>query len=76
MNKLQLAERLKYNRQIINKLSEIIEKHPYLRFGQILVDTNIIELIPDRPHGDSMVGIDPFYEESKITLEKILKSNL
>lgn len=34
--------RLLYNRAIINKLSELVEKHPYLRFGQLLVDSGIV----------------------------------
>ena len=40
------------NREIIKILSEIIEKHPYYRFGQILFNYNIC------------TGRDPFYDES------------
>ena len=42
------------NREIIKILSEIIEKHPYYRFGQILFNYNIC------------TGRDPFYDESII----------
>ena len=48
MKKLNFAFRQEYNQKILEKLSKIIEEHPYLRFGQILVNYNIIEkLFPD-----------------------------
>lgn len=39
--------RLVYNRAIVNKLKELIELHPYLRFGQLLVDCDIVETLGD-----------------------------
>lgn len=54
------------NREIIKILSEIIEKHPDYRFGQILFNYNIC------------TGRDPFYDESIDTLNNLIqqKQNL
>ena len=62
-------ERQKYNKLILETLSKLIEKHPDLRFGQILVDCGIIEL---QMMGDRLMAIDPFNEESKITWKRML----
>ena len=68
-------ERQKYNRLILETLSKLIEKYPDLRFGQILVDCDIIRYEPsvlcDGPREDILV-IDPFNEESKITWKRML----
>jgi len=61
--------RLEYNREIINKLSELVEKYPDLRFGQILANAEVIIYKNDY---DETVPIDPFYEESEITWKRIL----
>lgn len=63
--------RQKYNRKIISKLSEIIEQNPDLRFGQILVNYNIIDLVPDHLHGNALIALDPFNEESEVTWNKM-----
>ena len=65
--------RQEYNRKIISKLKELIESYPDLRFGQILVDYNIIDLVPDRLHGNALVALDPFNEESEVTWNKMCK---
>ena len=65
-------ERQKYNKLILETLSKLIEKHPDLRFGQILVNTDIIELIPDSLHGNALIVLDPFNEESEITWKRML----
>ena len=57
-------ERQKYNKLILERLSKLIDKYPDLRFGQILVNSNIIELVPDY-NNTTMVALDPFNEESK-----------
>ena len=49
------------NREIIKILSEIIEKHPYYRFGQILFNYNIC------------MGRDPFFDESVDTLKNLIQ---
>ena len=70
-------ERQKFNRQIVEILSILIEKHPDLRFGQILVDCDIIryekEVLCDGQREDILV-IDPFNEESEITWKRMLLS--
>lgn len=65
--------RQEYNRKIISKLKELIESYPDLRFGQILVDYNIIDLVPDCLHGNALVALDPFNEESEVTWNKMCK---
>lgn len=61
--------RLEYNRAILETLTELVEKHPDLRFGQILVDCEIIKVIPS---DKQLLAEDPFYEESKTTWERML----
>lgn len=60
-----------YNREIIGKLSELVEEYPDFRFGQILFNFVL-------SHSQSELGQihidDPFYEEPKITLERITKN--
>lgn len=60
-----------YNREIIGKLSELVESQPDFRFGQILFNYVLNHTISDlgQIHVD-----DPFYEESNVTLERITKN--
>ena len=51
--------RYSYNKEIVSKISKIIEMYPELRFIQILYAIGILD------------GADYFYEESKVTNEKI-----
>ena len=72
-------ERQKYNRLIVKTLSELIEKHSYLRFGQLLVDCDALKYIPDAlvdGQRENLLLVDPFYEESEVTLDRILKSRI
>lgn len=62
-------ERQKYNKLILETLSKLVKKHPDLRFGQILVNADIITYKNDY---DEMVVEDPFNEESKITWNRML----
>ena len=64
-------ERQKYNKLILERLSKLVDKYPDLRFGQILVDCDIIELVPERIHGNTLIALDPFNEESEITWKRI-----
>lgn len=70
-------DRLKYNKQILEALSLIVEKNPNLRFGQILANCNIIQyeqgVILDGQRED-VLTIDPFYEESDITFKRVVNS--
>ena len=72
-----MNNRQKYNKLILETLSKLIEKHPDLRFGQILVDCDIIryekEVLCDGQREDILV-IDPFNEESEITWKRMLLS--
>lgn len=70
-------ERQKYNKLILETLSKLIEKHPDLRFGQILVNSEVIQLEEVLLEGERQTvlkGIDPFYEESEFTWER-MKNN-
>ena len=67
-------ERQKYNKLILETLSKLVDKYPDLRFGQILVNTDIIELIPDSLRGNALIALDPFNEESETTWNK-MKNN-
>lgn len=58
-----LSTRLQYNMVISSILLTLVDKCPDLRFQQILVNADIWQ------------STDPFYEESKQTLEKLLESN-
>ena len=68
-------ERQKYNRLILETLSKLIEKYPDLRFGQLLVNCDIIKYEPsvlcDGQREDLLI-IDPFNEEPKIMWERML----
>ena len=63
-----MLNRKLYNTAIVRKLQELVEEYPDLRFGQILVNTGIIEL---QMMGDRLIAIDPFNEESEIMWERI-----
>ena len=60
-----IALRQSANREIIEILSDMVERYPDLRFGQILAITEAIQYIPDsRPYIDTVDIKDPFNEES------------
>ena len=67
-------ERQKYNKLILERLSKLVDKHPDLRFGQILVNCDIIKYEPsvlyDGQHKD-ILTIDPFSEEPKFMWERM-----
>ena len=64
-------ERQKYNKLILATLSKLIDKHPDLRFGQILASAEVITYKNDY---DEMVVEDPFNEEPKVIWER-MKNN-
>ena len=66
-------ERQKYNELILERLSKLVKKYPDLRFGQILVNSDIIELVPDYSNS-AMVALDPFNEEPEVMWER-MKNN-
>ena len=70
-------ERQKYNKLILETLSKLIDKYPDLRFGQILVNSEVIQLEEVLLEGERQTvlkGIDPFYEEPEFTWER-MKNN-
>lgn len=60
-----------YNNTIINKLSELVQKFPEQRFGQLLVNSDIIQYDPDILVDGQREVIDPFYEESEFTWKRM-----
>ena len=71
--------RQEYNLLIVEKLRELICKYPDLRFGQILVNCDIIqeeEVLLEGERQTVLIGIDPFYEESEDTLNRMMKSRI
>lgn len=58
------------NKRILEILGEYVDKYPDWRFGQILVNSNVVTVIHT---SNGTVCDDPFYEESKVTLEKAIK---
>ena len=69
-------ERHKYNKLILETLSKLVDEHPYLRFGQILVDCRINkyekEVLCDGQR-ENLLTVDPFNEESEVTWDRMLK---
>lgn len=69
-----MNNRLVYNRAIVDKLSKLIEKYPDFRFGQLLVNTEIIQYCSDL--NEQMFVKDPFNEESKITWNRMVNNKI
>ena len=60
-----------YNNTIINKLSELVQKYPEQRFGQLLVNSDIIQYKTDISVDGQLEVMDPFYEESELTWKRM-----
>lgn len=72
MIKDQENTRLKFNRKILSKISNLMYTYPNMRFGQILCDLGINEL----EHAADFTFIkDNFNEESEVMFNRINKSN-
>ena len=70
-----IAGRQQANQEILRSIEEMVNKHPDLRFGQILVNLGIIQYQRD-PASFDIIGIkDPFNEESVVTLNRIRKND-
>ena len=63
--------RLLYNKAIIDKLSELVDKFPEQRFGQLLVNSGIIQYKTDISVDGQLEVMDPFYEESELTWKRM-----
>lgn len=68
-------ERIDCNTEIINIISDAVNKYPDMRFGQILVNLNIIQY-EGNTYDDILITKDPFNVESKKMLQNIKNSNL
>ena len=68
-------ERIDCNTEIINIISDAVNKYPEMRFGQILVNLNIIQY-EGNTYDDVLITKDPFNVESKKMLQNIKNSNL
>lgn len=62
-----MMTRQEANKKILEKLAKMVEKYPDWRFGQLLVNCNLLEII------DLGKVADPYHEESEQTLENILE---
>lgn len=58
-------DREDYNHVIMMILTYMIDKHPELRFNQLLIDCST-----------TVVGEDLFHEESRMTLARMMKDEL
>lgn len=67
------SERYKYNMLILIELLKLAEEYPYLRFGQLLINFNILELAGSR---ENIYIKDCFNEESEIMYKRMLKRKL
>lgn len=63
-----MKDRKLYNTAIVEKLKELVDEYPDMRFGQILVNAGIIKVIPS---DKQLLVEDPFYEEPKVTWERV-----
>lgn len=68
----KIEKRQEYNIKILDILAEQVERYPNLRFGQILINTNVLEHFCKDPSGFHV--FDPFNEESFETYERIMKT--
>ena len=77
--KLKIDQRQAANREIIEILSDIVERYPELRFGQILAISNVIQYehcakqnLTSRNHNPYIEVVkDPFHEESIDMLTRV-----
>lgn len=64
--------RLEANRRILENLILLVELYPDTRFGQLLINTGVVD---QRFDGRHLVTRDPFHEESSVALAR-LEQNL
>lgn len=57
----KIEKRQEYNIKILDILAEQVERYPHLRFGQILINTNVLKHYCTDPSGFHI--FDPFNEE-------------
>lgn len=62
-------QRQEANLRLLEIIQAYLEKYPSLRFGQALINLNILE-----PTDDTNLVKDPYYTEPMAMLERIQKS--
>lgn len=66
-----INKRQQANRDILAHLYTLVELYPDLRFGQILVNLDVIQYQIDPASFDTIGIKDPFHEESVETLQRV-----
>lgn len=69
-----IARRQQANQEILRSIEEMVNKHPDLRFGQILVNLGIIEY-ERNTYDETLITKDPFNEESVVTLNRMKEND-
>lgn len=67
----KIEKRQEYNIKILDILAEQVERYPNLRFGQILINTNVLEHFCKDPSGFHV--FDPFNEEPVDMYNRIME---
>ena len=70
--KEKIETRQEFNIKLLDILAEQVEQHPDLRFGQILINTNLLEHYALDPDGYKI--FDPFYEEPIDTYKRVMET--
>lgn len=69
--KEMIMKRQSANVEILQMIGDAVMKYPDLRFGQILVNIGVVQLIQDPASFDIIGARDPFHEESVATLNRM-----
>jgi hypothetical protein len=67
--KWKIPKRKESNQELLSILQEIVNKHPELRFGQIISNLRVVDW--ERKQGGGVEMYDPFFEESVDTLKRV-----
>lgn len=67
--KWKIPKRKESNQELLSILQEIVNKHPELRFGQIISNLRVVDW--GRKESGGVEMYDPFYEESVDTLKRV-----
>lgn len=68
----KIGKRQEYNIKILDILAEQVERYPNLRFGQILINTNVLKHYCMDPSGFQV--FDPFNEEPVDMYNRIMET--
>lgn len=65
-----MNNRLAHNLSILAMLKTYLEMYPDMRFGQALVNMDVLQYGEAEDSGSQV--IDPFYEESSVTRDRMI----